>query len=354
MDDTVAFVRGLIVDDDPLVVAFLTTLLRKRGIEAESAGDGEEAKALLREGEFDLAFIDLNLPRISGERLLRDIECGSLRRPVSLALISAAANLVDVSHGSWARNVSLLAKPFSVSDVTTFIDRAFLGEARESSPRTIILGGSGLWCEAASHVATRRGGHCTIAEDVKEIPVSCRRENPLAVVLGPPTDPADIVEIVSQVKNGPGGAGISVFVAQMKEDPALTVDLLTLGVDRVVSLANGVQALSEELLRVANLKRRAHRRVPLDTRVLLHSDQDILAGKAFDIGEGGIGVELGAERPATKSVIAEFTLPGDDTVISAHSEVAWADARSPALGRFGLRFTEVLGAERIRSYVASN
>jgi CheY-like chemotaxis protein len=346
-------VRGLVVDDDPDVIALLTTLLRRRGIVAESAGDGGEAAALLRANEYDLAFIDLGLPHVSGERLLRDIEGGSLKRPVSVALISAAANLANVSHGTWARNVTLLSKPFASSDVASFIDRAFGAAEREAAPRPIVLGGSGLWCQAATLVATRRGGRCITAPTAQRIGELCETDRPLAVVLGPPIDPLEILQIVSQVKEGPGGSDIAVFVAMMGEDAERTADLLTLGVDRVVSIAGGVLGLSEELLRVANLTRRVHRRVPLATKVLLHAEQAIHLGQTFDVGEGGIGVEMSEDRPQVRTVIAEFTLPGDDSPISAHSEVAWVDPRSPAKGRLGLRFTDVIGAERIRSYVAS-
>ena len=38
-------VRGLVVDDDPGVIAFLSTVLRRRGIEAECAANGGEAAA---------------------------------------------------------------------------------------------------------------------------------------------------------------------------------------------------------------------------------------------------------------------------------------------------------------------
>ena len=66
--------RALIVDDSRFVRGFLRGLLEDRGIECEEAGDGQAGLDVLRtEGEFDLAFIDWNMPVMNGLDMLKNL-----------------------------------------------------------------------------------------------------------------------------------------------------------------------------------------------------------------------------------------------------------------------------------------
>ena len=342
--------RGLVVDDDPAVVGFLETLLRRRGIVSESAEDGEAAAALLRRRQYDLAFIDLLLPRSSGETLIRQFESGALKRPVSLAVISAAPNLAGVSHAGWARDVTLLSKPFSVADVGTFIDHSFTGAPREAPRRPLVFAGGGLWLEAASVVALRRGAPSIVATDVGRILELCEEESPVAVILGPPTDPHRVAGIAQQIKASRHGADIAIFVALPNRDPELTASLLSAGVDRVLSVRFGVAQLTEEILRVANLRRRVHRRVSFSAPVLLHGEGSTHRASAFDLAEGGMGVSFVDEHPAGRQLLAEFNLPDDPAPLVMPAEIAWRETTG---GRLGLRFTGDEGRERLRGFVAT-
>ena len=77
--DTKCCSRILIVDDDPIVAESLADFLAEDGYDAATAGDGVEAINLLNqatmkgEGRFGILVTDLNMPRMTGTELLRDV-----------------------------------------------------------------------------------------------------------------------------------------------------------------------------------------------------------------------------------------------------------------------------------------
>ena len=64
--------RALIVDDSRFVRGFLRNLLEDKGMECAEAGDGQAGlDELHREGNFDLALIDWNMPVMGGLEMLK-------------------------------------------------------------------------------------------------------------------------------------------------------------------------------------------------------------------------------------------------------------------------------------------
>lgn len=61
----------LVVDDDPQMRRAVTNALKARGYEVRSAANGETALELLAEVEFDLMLLDLGLPGIGGDEVIR-------------------------------------------------------------------------------------------------------------------------------------------------------------------------------------------------------------------------------------------------------------------------------------------
>ncbi len=62
--------RVLVVDDDPVFTGLATSCLQAAGYETATACDGVEALELLQQRSFDLAMIDLAMPRVDGFRLI--------------------------------------------------------------------------------------------------------------------------------------------------------------------------------------------------------------------------------------------------------------------------------------------
>lgn len=344
-------IRGLVVDDDPSVVEWLVTLLQRRCIVADTARDGEEAAYLIKKNAYDLVFLDLLLPTLSGEFILKLMERGTLPRPGAIAVMSAAPNLASIAGTEWAGDAVLLPKPFAAADVSSFVERALAPRARPSR-RGVLLGGSGLWAASLGRVLSRRGGKCLQATDVEGVLRLFREESPAAVVIGAPFTAPELVRLASSIRGDAMGANVTLIGALAGDDAALSADLLTIGVDRTVSITRGVSRLSDDLMKATGLARREHRRVPLTSAVLFHCGTGVQIGNAFDLCEGGIGVHTVA-RPTSPSFDLEFMLPGSDDLVTAKSEIAWSEA-DPESAKLGVRFTDILPAnlERVRRYVS--
>jgi PAS domain S-box-containing protein len=63
--------KALVVDNDFFFVEFLTELLEKRGYEVIKAYDGKDAISKLEEGPVDLLFVDLVMPKIDGNQVIK-------------------------------------------------------------------------------------------------------------------------------------------------------------------------------------------------------------------------------------------------------------------------------------------
>ena len=74
--------RILVVDDQVSMRETLTDMLEILGYESSSAGNGEEALALLENGEFDLVIADLNMPRMDWMALLERVKTTRPNLPV--------------------------------------------------------------------------------------------------------------------------------------------------------------------------------------------------------------------------------------------------------------------------------
>jgi hypothetical protein len=75
--------------------------------------------------------------------------------------------------------------------------------------------------------------------------------------------------------------------------------------------------------------------------------------RAFDVGEGGIGLRVVTNAPQCDEAWVEFVLPGEDHVICADAEVAWTRVGDDERMQLGMRFRalESEDRERIRNYV---
>jgi len=87
-------VEVCIVDDHPLVLEGISTVLRQAGYAVESARDIPEASLILRRsGPFDILLLDHNLPSGKGSDLLND---PTVPLPPHVAILSAMTDPDDI------------------------------------------------------------------------------------------------------------------------------------------------------------------------------------------------------------------------------------------------------------------
>ena len=84
--------RLLLVEDDIKIAQFVTNGLREAGFAVDHAVDGEEGLHLALTEPYDLAIVDLMLPKLDGLTLIEKVRENKINTPV---LILSAKRSVD-------------------------------------------------------------------------------------------------------------------------------------------------------------------------------------------------------------------------------------------------------------------
>ncbi len=83
--------RILIVDDDPDVTLFLSTILQDNGYTTRQARNGREALDMIRESPPDLILLDLMMPEKSGISLLSDLRQDEGLKTIPIIMVTGVA-----------------------------------------------------------------------------------------------------------------------------------------------------------------------------------------------------------------------------------------------------------------------
>ena len=78
----------LVIDDEPDIIVFLTTLLKDHGYETCSAKDGEEGWEKIRKEQPDLICLDLLMPQKSGVKLYGQIRKDPTLKSIPVIMIT--------------------------------------------------------------------------------------------------------------------------------------------------------------------------------------------------------------------------------------------------------------------------
>jgi DNA-binding response OmpR family regulator len=121
-----ARLRALVVDDEEPLVRLVGSYLEHEGFEVLSAGDGERAVELAREGRPDVIVLDLMLPGIDGLEACRRIRGFS---DAYIVMLTARAEEIDTIVGLSTGADDYVTKPFSPRELVARI-RAMLRRPR--------------------------------------------------------------------------------------------------------------------------------------------------------------------------------------------------------------------------------
>jgi DNA-binding response OmpR family regulator len=127
----------LVVEDEPGIVDFLERGLRTQGFEVDSALDGERGLSRALEPDVELVVLDLMLPGLSGEEVLRRLNHARPGLPV--IVLTAKGELEDRIAGLDAGAIDYVVKPFSVGELAARIRAQLRASTFEQS--TTLQGG---------------------------------------------------------------------------------------------------------------------------------------------------------------------------------------------------------------------
>jgi CheY-like chemotaxis protein len=133
----------LVVDDEPSIVAYLTSLLEDNGYETCSVTDAMEAMTAVREESPDLITLDIMMPKRSGITLYQDLKLDPELRTIPIVFVSAFSRTNDFRPGSFRKMVpdervpvpeAYIEKPI---DIPVFLEAvaSLLGPATADCPR---------------------------------------------------------------------------------------------------------------------------------------------------------------------------------------------------------------------------
>lgn len=112
--------RVLVADDTKNIRTLIKTCLELDGYEVDTASDGQQAFELLSENDYDLAFLDIKMPTISGTEVLRKLR--NLGNNTPVVIITAFATVKNAIDCTKLGAVAYMQKPFTADKIRTVID----------------------------------------------------------------------------------------------------------------------------------------------------------------------------------------------------------------------------------------
>lgn len=118
--------RILLVEDDAKIASLITKGLKQEGFSVDHAADGAKGFRLALKEGYDVAIIDLMLPRFGGLDLIQEIRRRRINTPV--IILSAKHTVDDRVRGLQTGGDDYLTKPFAFSELLARI-RALIRRA---------------------------------------------------------------------------------------------------------------------------------------------------------------------------------------------------------------------------------
>jgi two-component system response regulator TctD len=110
----------LVVEDDPDLSKALTRALEKRGFAVTPCFDGLKAFQVIRQDEYDIILLDLNIPGEDGLHLLQRIRNAGIGTPV--LILTARSSIGDKIAGLNVGADDYLSKPFDLDELEARIN----------------------------------------------------------------------------------------------------------------------------------------------------------------------------------------------------------------------------------------
>jgi two-component system OmpR family response regulator len=145
--------RALVVEDDPTISQFVARGLREAGFAVDEASDGEAGLAAALARTYDVAIIDLMLPRREGLSVIDELRRRHVATPV--LILSARRSVDDRVKGLQAGGDDYLTKPFAFAELVARVQALVRRASRASDPTTLTV--ADLDLDLLSRRVTRAG-----------------------------------------------------------------------------------------------------------------------------------------------------------------------------------------------------
>jgi two-component system, OmpR family, response regulator PhoP len=129
--------RLLLVEDDAALRLGLARQLENEGYRVDQAKDGEEGLFLAREYPFDLAIVDLGLPKLNGLTIVQRLRSDG--RTMPLLILTARGSWQDKVSGLEAGADDYVTKPFEFPELAARV-KALLRRSMKAASEVVGFG----------------------------------------------------------------------------------------------------------------------------------------------------------------------------------------------------------------------
>jgi two-component system, OmpR family, response regulator len=127
--------RVLVVEDDKKIASFVVKGLKEAGFVVDHADNGEDGLNLALSESYDVAVMDIMLPKLDGLSVIEQLRSQKGRTPV--IILSAKRSVDDRVQGLQSGGDDYLTKPFAFSELQARV-HALIRRANNAAEPTLI------------------------------------------------------------------------------------------------------------------------------------------------------------------------------------------------------------------------
>jgi two-component system OmpR family response regulator len=129
--------HALLIEDDDSIAEFVARGLREAGFAVDRASDGAEGLVSALHHAYDVAVVDLMLPKRSGLSVIEELRRKGVMTPV--LILSARQTVDDRVRGLQAGGDDYLTKPFSFAELLARVQALVRRASRSPEPTTLTV-----------------------------------------------------------------------------------------------------------------------------------------------------------------------------------------------------------------------
>jgi len=130
--------RLLLVEDDTKIALFILNGLKEAGFAVDHITNGEDGLHIALTEPYDIAVIDLMLPKLDGLTLIEEMRKNKVNTPV--LILSAKRTVDDRVRGLKTGGDDYLTKPFAFSELLARVQALIRRASGISSPSSLTVG----------------------------------------------------------------------------------------------------------------------------------------------------------------------------------------------------------------------
>jgi DNA-binding response OmpR family regulator len=130
--------RVLVAEDDQKIAAFIVKGLKQAGFAVDHSANGEDGLHLALTEPYDVAVIDIMLPKLDGLRLIEQLRLKKIDMPV--IILSAKRSVDDRVKGLQKGSDDYMTKPFAFSELLARVQALIRRSTKTTEPTRLTAG----------------------------------------------------------------------------------------------------------------------------------------------------------------------------------------------------------------------